>query len=119
MTTEWLQNLKAGDPVIVSGGSSGYKTDRIMTVERVTPTQIKVKGVTCKFRKDGGKEIRKPDRFSWYRRLLEATPEAVSKIRKSEKHSALQFDIARIGLKKLSISQLERIVAILQEETES
>lgn len=112
MATEWLQNLKAGEQVIVDCG----RNQRIMTVERVTPAQIKINGIPVKFRKANGDEICKRDRWSSGRRLQEPTHEAIQKIRESEKHSALLFDMTRIVFKKLSINQLERIVTIAQEE---
>lgn len=112
MTTEWLQNLKAGEQVIVDCG----RNQRIMTVERVKPRRIKINGIPVEFRKINGDEICKQNIWSSGRRLQEPTPEAIQKIRESEKHSALLFDMTRIVFKKLSINQLERIVDIAHEE---
>ena len=112
-SNEWLQELKAGDTVIVKG-SHGRR--EVRTVQRVTPTQIVV-GLT-KYHKKDGREVG-GDYFTQY--LKQATAESVAEIRAVAKRNNLRNilrNLDRATTDALTDSQLERIAAILAEGKE-
>jgi len=108
----WLENLKAGDKIIVT--SRYYQT--ITTVEKITPTgRIKIDGEY--FGKDGY-AIGRGD--TWYGRshLKEATPEAVEKIRQNNIIDKAIEATRNIRKEKLTYEQASKILAALGQTEE-
>ena len=104
MNTEWIDNLEAGDDVIISNRYSQF----VCTVEKITPAgKIKVNGLM--FRKDGSEVS--SDRWC-LTRLLEATPEAVRKI--SEDKAIQRALNAAHDLKNITYEQAGKILEILE-----
>ena len=104
MNTEWIDNLKAGDDVIISN----RYIQSVGTVEKITPAgKIKVNGLM--FRKDGSQVS--SDRWC-LTRLLEATPEAVRKI--SEDKAIRKALNAAHDLKDITYEQAVKILAVLE-----
>jgi preprotein translocase subunit YajC len=109
---DWLNNLKAGDQVIVSGR---WHKD-IHKVKKVTPTGIVVvetyNGGEERFK--NGREMRKSGIWDFHDELKEATPKAVQAIKNSE-----MIDDAKHRLEKtqssLTVDQWRRIKTILDE----
>lgn len=107
MSKEWVKRLKVGDAVIVQTDS----LDRVMRVERITPTgRIVVGGTT--FTPDGwlyGSGY-------WSASLCEATPEAIDSIRKNKKITSV-FKLIK-DTKSITYEQaieIEKILTVLQE----
>lgn len=74
---KWLDNLKVGDEVVVSGHN-----DIIEKVTGVTRTQITIKGT--KYRRDSGRQITQD---KWHHLwLVEPTEEARVKIKHQNEH---------------------------------
>ena len=104
MNTEWIDNLKAGDDVIISNRYNRF----VCTVEKITPAgKIKANGLM--FRKDGSQVS--SDRWC-LTRLLEATPEAVRKI--SEDKVIRKALNAAHDLKDITREQAVKILAVLE-----
>lgn len=78
---EWLANLKAGDKVLVSLGNGWGKRIQLDEVERVTKTQVVLKSNVRRFRRDDGRQIEKPARFSTRDFIYPATGEALAEYR--------------------------------------
>lgn len=113
--SNWLEQLKPGDKVIVSGlGTFGSKA--VCIVERLTTTQIILCGISTRYRRNSGDEV---GGDIWNRSyLMEATPHAIQEIReKTERNKAIRA-IESASFKTLSTDQLVRIVAILKEQAE-
>lgn len=106
---DWLYHLKAGDKVILSSISIGSK-DTVATVERTTKTQIVLKGVYTKFRRDGGWQLGGSCRF-----LRVYTEEKGNAIKKEDLRKSLIHKCEELGTRNLSIDQLQRILTIIQE----
>jgi flagellar motor switch protein FliG len=110
----WLQELKAGDTVLVSR----HPYEDIRTVKRVTPTQIVVvvSNYEERFRKSDGWEI---GGRTYNRRFLRhATPEKIAELKRQETRGKHIRAIQNAKLDALTDSQLERIAAILVEGKE-
>lgn len=107
----WLKNLRGGDKVIVNDGRP--KTPgMVMTVARVTKTQIVLEDFTIKFRLDDGRAVGVSS-LSFYRHCLEeATPERVEAIRIFRIRHWLANNC---DWSKLSTQQIEDIFQITQE----
>lgn len=109
MREDWLKNLKAGDRVILVGGSP-YSPCSIQTVEKVTPTgRIKVKGMT--FNQDGTQYG--GDRY-WSYSIGEATPKEVESIRHEQK--VITVKKMMHDTKRITYEQAIAIEAILREK---
>lgn len=115
MEDTWLQNLKAGDPVIVRHSGIGRTAD-IEAVERTTATQIIVRG--RKYSRDRGSEMGRSSKWSWSR-LAEATSEAVSEIRDTKRHGALAHKLNEMRWRDLPLEVLEAVDAVLEEAKEN
>lgn len=107
---DWLKDVKAGDGVC----ETWRTTQDIRVVDRVTATQIVCGG--RRFRRNGGYRI---GAGRWdSSRLQQLTPE----LRDTIRHKKLASDVHHAidsGKPKLSLGQLERIWAILQEGTDA
>ena len=101
--SDWLDNLKGGDAVVVCRGY-GYSNYKMDTVERTTATQVKTTGHTAKFNRKTGWAIGS-DRV----RIVEVTPEIVAKIRRAEMLDALSGK----NWQALSDETLEAVMAAL------
>jgi hypothetical protein len=114
---EWLDKLVEGDKVIVEykvgGFERGYKK-LVAIVEKITPTrQIKVDAFKERFR-DG--EYYKADKYTSTRRVLhECTPEAEKEVTETHLKDAFAIQLQKVDFRKLSYSQLNRIVEITKE----
>jgi len=96
----WLEDLKAGDTVIIDSGVR-YIPHSIATVEKVTATQI-VLDDNCRYRKSDGRRM--GELGSWVRkRLLEADPGKVRNIMRRELAAELT------NLSGLTLEQLQLI----------
>lgn len=110
----WLEQLKTGDSVIVSGSYTG-SLPLVKEVDRITNTQIVI-GST-KYRRDSGRQIGGSTwHWSW---LQEATPEAVKKIKDEGRRRKLQYDLRETKWQRLSLEALEEITAIVARAKES
>lgn len=86
-----ISDLQVGDEVIIS---HTFKKDCISTVERLTNTQIVVKGISCKFNRESGSEVG-GDKWSRHRISI-ATEERINKIK-----DRYQSEVARKYVQKL------------------
>lgn len=112
----WLQNLKAGDPVIVRPGI-GRNNEYVATVTHSTPTQIHVGH--AKFRRSNGDQIgvRVWDASD----LLEPTPAAIETIHLRDEIIRRARQFGELNWRKLPIDaleQIERIIAANMEKDE-
>jgi hypothetical protein len=83
MANEWLQNIKVGDKVIISGNSA-FGSDRVNVVVKLTATQVHVntrgflKDYVTKYNRESGRSI---GTGTWETNWLdEATPEKLEAI---------------------------------------
>lgn len=106
---EALENVKAGDKVIVS---SRYK-DEVIEVTRVTKTQI-ICG-TSKFNKRTGRSIGSD---AWtFSKIKIATEEDIQRIEKEERRQKMISYITRYtGYQYLSDDKLEQMYNILKDK---
>jgi hypothetical protein len=106
----WLQELKAGDTVIVRG-SSGRR--EVRKVQRVTKARVFTSESTS-FNKSNGSEV---GGSVWSREhIYEATPEDIADVLRETKRNKLRStlrNLDRSQINALTDSQLERIAAIL------
>lgn len=109
LETTWLQDLKAGDTVIVAGTDfHGNRT--VGTVARVTPTQIIVGEE--RYSRETGRQ--RGDVVGWQRGwLLEATPERLAACRHAELVATIGTAAARGNLEKQPTATLEQVAALL------
>lgn len=111
MSESWLQNLKAGDSVIVSDGRV-YMPDRIVCVTRVTRTQIVVSDI--RYNRDTGYER---GGSTWGAKfLVEPTQERLAEIRERHKRQRLITALKNMVYDKVSTDTLMAIVVVLQNE---
>lgn len=104
---EWLQALKPGDRVVVSG-----RGETVAQVVRRTATQIIVRWGSLeseqRFRADTGWEV--GNAGSWIRlHLAPLTPERYAAIKKAR----LAGDLCRIDWHKHDLATLERVMELL------
>lgn len=121
----WLESLQVGDTVAVKspgryGESSTY---RLLAVERVTPTTIIVNGT--KYRKSTGLEITSSKNHTWGKaqELERVTDELRAKLALNKRYAIAHNKVVAVfrdthEYKKLTVDQLERIVAIIEEAKE-
>ena len=115
----WLDELKEGSAVIVVDGAYEDHCKTIGKVLRTTKTKVFLESGKVYDRRSG---YVSPRLESYRYEIREASPEAVQRVREAKREYDLQgqvlrfFDCRRKWQKKLSISQMERIVAILNEE---
>jgi hypothetical protein len=107
-TSEWLQSLKVGDEVAVTG--RWCERNFIATVSRVTATLIVTDGAELRFQRKTGYEYGSGSSYN-RRRILEITDEIRNGLRRNV---ALKI-IERSNWQSMTTDQLERIVAIIEE----
>lgn len=108
-TTEWLENLKVGDEVYVTGryGELG----QIRKVVRLTKTQILL-GEHARFRKNTGTEV---GGGAWSTRsIIPVTDDIRASIYESQLRYRLTKQLEQV-MKSAPASVLERIEAIVKE----
>ena len=83
---EWLNDLKPGDQVIL-GSSAHTGVDSIGKVERLTKTQIVIKGSSIRYRRIDGRRI---GASCWYESwICQATQEKIAEITEAKKRRTL------------------------------
>lgn len=105
----WIDELKVGDLVFVYG----YCDKTLVKVERLTKTLVIVNNI--RFRKLDGRE-RGSDGFYHCRRIEEATPESISKYKKSIKRAACINKIKRFNLEEASDACIAQILSIIDQQ---
>ena len=116
----WLDELKGNSAVIVVNGYGDFHGWTIGKVVRTTKTKIFLESGKVYSRNNGLMSPRNEHSATMYR-IEEATPEAVERINKARHEYDLQGQMLRFfdtrkNIQKLSISQMERIVGIINEE---
>lgn len=106
--TNWLQSLKQGDRVYINRGATHSISVIPATVERTTKTTIIVDGK--KYRKSDG--IKQGDWCYFMPYLLEANPKRDAEYRSH----CLKKELKELNIDKLTVDQVERILAIAKEE---
>lgn len=110
----WIQELKAGDKVIVvyvyGPYSEPIQLGVMGTVERTTKTQVILKSGS-RFRRDSGLCVRASG-FC----LVEATKDIMEAQRSHTQHLLMLAQVRKVDLATLSLSQLSRIFDIIVEE---
>lgn len=107
-TNDWLQQLKAGDTVAISGRLS--PTPTLGMVDRATATQIVLAGNARFVRKDG----REHGVDDWARRvLLEPTQDVV----RAATHARLVAKLRRVQWDALPLETLESVATLLPKLT--
>lgn len=109
---DWLGKLKVGDMVIVSGGSMRLCTVDI--VERLTKTQVIVKGMSQKYSRKNGGAIGGYSYYSTY--LNQANDAAISKIKLTQKRRELTDIITDTSFKKVKTEALVKICELLKSD---
>lgn len=108
MDTQWLQNLKPGDKVIVSGNHH----ESLDTVERVTATQIVLKAGR-RYRKVDGWHVGGGSAF-YSSNLMPVTREAVNRIRLRQLH----VKVAQINWRDVPLETLGKVLALVEGSTD-
>jgi hypothetical protein len=109
----WLKNLKPGDDVGVQGNT--YNDTSIYKVKKITPTGLIV--VCTRYNNSVTFDPEGVERgANWLRRriLVEATPELFAKVEQRK----LSDDMSKVVFSSLTLDQLTRIRAILEEKEE-
>lgn len=110
--TNWLNELKTGDMVVVNGRYG----QRLSTITTTTKTYVFVKvneHYSAKYRRSNGEAVEKQPYYT--EMLLEATPAMVTSIHQKQVHAANIRVVANMDLDGLSRDQIARIAAIIQE----
>lgn len=113
MTKEnWLENLKPGDEVIVSGWGV-RASDSIARVERLTKTQVILEDIPTRFRVATGRSI---GTTRWHHLYLrQGTYGSLAKVREAQFRRRSIASIRRCDLDALPTDRLRRIVDIIEE----
>ncbi|MCW4099029.1 hypothetical protein ONT15_06370 [Prevotella copri] len=101
-----LKDLKAGDDVLVTGGS--YR--RITKIDKVTKTQIVVNN--ARFRRDSGWQCGS-DRWN-VRRISVPTEKEISDIEEEDLCKALIYVISSSDFERLSTDELKQVYNIVK-----
>lgn len=105
-----LDELKEGDQVAIETGFN-FRNYKITTITRITPTRRIKTESGDEFNKDGYERTSK-NMWGHRKRLEPITPEIIDFIKRKKAINKIDnFDI-----KKLSTDQLERMVAIINEQ---
>lgn len=110
---EWRDNLKHGDLVIYKP-SGFYGTPSIRRVERVTKTQIVIKGIHGKFRKSDGVIVGDSYSFHGPSRINMPREHEVQKIRRDNMALCVMGAI-KDKINDLSLDQLNQIQKVLDD----
>lgn len=106
----WMDGLKAGDEVFITNLSN----EQLEKVERVTPTQVVVRG--DRYRKSDGGEVGIVGRENRVR-IVQAMPKKIAAYKESVKRRNLSYNIiSKMDTSKLTTDQLQRILGILEED---
>ncbi len=106
---EWLNSLRPGCKVFLKHGD----LSSIKVVERLTPTQIKLKGFSDKFYKNNGLKIGEPGYAANPKRIVKLTEKIQAEYYlKIEKKELVQF-IRKINFNNVDIRKLKEIKDIL------
>ncbi len=109
MNNEWLQNLKPGDKVISRSTALGAM-DTIETVDRVTPSQVIVRG--SKYWRKNGEIV--GNKSSWNSHwIAEATPETIEKVEIAFKRLRLTRLLDGTRWRDLPTETLETVAELL------
>lgn len=111
MSAEWLQNLKAGDEVVLGKhiGRVARINDNIIVVSHPYKPNLPPRVFR---RSDGVEAIGSPSVT-----LQPATPDVVAAIDEEARRQEYIARLVRVGWKGVSTDKLARIVAILDEES--
>jgi hypothetical protein len=107
MKMSWLDELKVGDEVVVSGRHSKY----IDKITKVMPMSVEVGN--RRYRKTDG--IERSDDIWDRTHIIECTPERKEAIRNRDRRIRMANHCRGTDWNKLDNERLERIVAILKE----
>lgn len=117
---EWLDNLKAGDTVIVVGGGHAetFRRYAIRKVKRTTDTQIILGYQNSdkeeKFRRKGGDKFGDHDRWSGPDRLHEPTEEGIAFVRRRVVLDGLNTYLDAPGRKAIETQSTEVLEEMLK-----
>lgn len=105
-----VEKLRVGMPVVIE--DKGREKRILSEVERVTDTQIVIKGFTTKFRRKDGTEV---GGTSWSALcIIDATPAEMQRMRAAERRSAMLATIRNVDFKKLDNATLEQVIEVLK-----
>lgn len=107
-----LEDLKAGDSVIVRTGGWGIGRS-VETVQKVHKLHLVVRGV--KYRRDNGYSAGQYSRGS----IEKASPEKIEEIRTEMRDRTLTHKIDSVKWRDVSLAKKIRIAEILEEEEPS
>lgn len=105
--TSWIQSLAEGDTVIVYHFGSVRGWRKVEKVTRMTPTQVVVN--SGRFRKDNGRMV--GGHYSAC--LLEATPDAVAKLRDDAEATRLRRSIQGVRWDAVPLETLRSVAHLL------
>jgi len=106
----FLDKLEVGSPVIMCGKYNDY----VLTVERITKTQIIVSSGKGKFNRMTGRSIGTDSWNSTY--IHEATEKAVAKIYEVNKRIAQRNVLKKVDWDNVPIEKMKEIIDILNRE---
>ena len=110
MDNQWLETLKPGDTVIRSVSGMG-RHSTVEVVERLTKTQIILKGISIKYRRKNGWSI---GGSQWNTSaLVEATPERIERVTGEQERRRLLGALQKVDWQKVSTQELEEHAEIL------
>jgi len=110
MSDNWLNDIKVGNYVIISGGGfSQY--DWVSKVDRLTKTQIIVSNSATRFRRNSGSSIGNNGYYSNY--LREADDDSIKKITEANERRKYVDFLDRFNFKNKSLETLRVIYKIV------
>jgi uncharacterized lipoprotein YmbA len=107
-------DLKVGDKAVVNSGPPYSRWQRVVEIAKVTPTQY-VTSEGKRYRRDDGYMIG-CDQTSWRPLLSKITEEVIAALALRDAQTRVN-SLYNDKSKTLTLSQFERIEAILKEET--
>jgi len=108
---EWLENLKVGDTVIVSG-----RNELVCTIERMTKTQIVLKDNFTKFNRKTGRSVGNDSWSTSY--IFEPTEKEIKRITEETTRRNIINKLSRIEWKNYTTESLLNIMDNVQKACE-
>jgi hypothetical protein len=115
--TDWLQNLKVGDEVMLQQSGCGKQKHRVAVVDRVTETQIVIGNE--RFNRHNGHRKGDGNRYSYsYAFIVHAYPEKLAEVREANRRESLVASIQEKSryADKLPTATLEAVWKLLNPE---
>lgn len=114
----WTENLIAGDKVVYRHGS--WHDPQIKLVDRITKTQIIIKGISYRFRRSDGHAIGRDNFGRWTSPpgINEYTKEAAEAIKAMNERKDTLNKISKIVWNDINVDKLKAVLDLVMEHSQ-